>query len=472
MRLSGVSINYRARTALSAGDVAALTDVSLSIDRGEKVGLVGANGAGKSTLLRVMAGVLRPDTGFVDHRGMSTALLSLTAGFDLELSGVRNIVMHGMLMGLTRAEAAARVPAVAAACGIGDAIHRRVATYSSGMRARLCFWTAIELKPDLMLIDEVLSVGDQEFRRRSQQAMAEIMESDHAIVLVSHNIGTVRRFCDRVIWVDDGRIRADGASNTVVGAYRLAAETASAARPARKRKLLICGAPAASTSGITKLLNCQPDAAIGLGGQPPKRTGQLDVDALFSPEALFACPRQNAGDAKPVSTDTELDRSAAKAKYHGASLVGDTVPLLYRRLKDVPAGREDVIVLFLLSHPDRVLHGLLRTGKSSESDCRARLEAWNQATTLVRDAYETLGEQLLCCSVDRLFNANGETTFFELLRRLGLATKITPRARHQLARTSELHVARQSKPLPAELLRQVSAQADFEAYSALLAKSC
>ena len=472
MRLSGVSINYRARSALSAGNVAALTDVSLSIDRGEKVGLVGANGAGKSTLLRVMAGVLRPDTGSVDHRGMSTALLSLTAGFDLELSGVRNIVMHGMLMGLTRAEAASRVPAVAAACGIGDAIHRRVATYSSGMRARLCFWTAIELKPDLMLIDEVLSVGDQEFRRRSQQAMAEIMESDHTIVLVSHNIGIVRRFCDRVIWMDDGRVRADGASNTVVGAYRLAAESGKVARPARKRRLLISSAPAASTTAIEKLLNCQPDAVIGPNPQPHDGTGQLDVDALFPPDAVFGCARQGPADANPASAANERDRDAAKAKYEGASVVGGTVPQLYRRLRDVPAGRDDVIVLFLLSHPDRVLHGLLRHGKTRESEFRARVAAWNQAVALVRDAAEYLGEQLLCCSVDRLFDTNGETTFSELLRRLGLATKITPRARHLLSRTTELHVARRSKPLPAELVRQVHAHSDFATYAALLAKSC
>ena len=403
---------------------------------------------------------------------MSTALLSLTAGFDLELPGVRNIVMHGMLMGLTRAEATARVPAIAAACGLGDAIHRRVATYSSGMRARLCFWTAIELKPDFMLIDEVLSVGDQEFRRKSQQAMAEIMESDHAIVLVSHNIGILRRFCDRVIWVDDGRVRADGASNAVVGAYRRAAESAKVVRPPRKRKLLIGSAPAASTNSVEKLLNCQPDAAVCLSPRRYEPTGQLDVDALFSPEALFGCPRQDAHDADPTATDVASDAGAAKAKYQGANVVGDTVPLLYRHLHDIPADREDVIVLFLLSHPDGLLHGLVRSGRTSESNCRARVATWNEAIALVREAYETLGERLLCCSVDRLFDANGETTFFELLRRLGLATKITPRARHLLARTSELHVARQSRTLPAELVRQVHAQADFAAYADLLAKSC
>ena len=224
MRLSSVSINYRTRVRSGAGSVSALKGVSLTVGPGEKVGIIGSNGAGKSTLLRVMAGILRPDAGDMDVEGMSSALLSLTAGFDLDLSGIRNIIVHGMLMGLTRAEAEARVSSICVASGLGDAVHRRVATYSRGMRARLCFWTAIELKPDVLLVDEVLSVGDQQFRRKSQEAMTDLMTSDRTVVLVSHNINVVRRFSNRVVWLDDGRVRADGPSDTIVAAYRRSSE--------------------------------------------------------------------------------------------------------------------------------------------------------------------------------------------------------------------------------------------------------
>ena len=334
MQLNGVSINYRLRSTSAGRAVAALRDVTLKIEPGEKVGLIGANGAGKSTLLRVMAGVLRPDAGSINAEGQSTALLSLTAGFDLELTGLRNITMHGMLMGLTRAEAAARVPAILAASGLGDAINRPVATYSSGMRARLCFWTAIELRPNLLLIDEVLSVGDQGFRKKSQEAMADLMGSDRGVVLVSHNIGVVRRFCERVIWLDDGRVHADGSATSVVGAYRQLSEGRPKKPDRDKRKLVICGAPAAGVGSVADLLNSQPDACVGtkpLGLAEAPQT----LDALFSPEILL----HHMGKASPHPGHDEL--AAAKAKVDAATLVGVAIPTFYKRLPDKDEGRRE-----------------------------------------------------------------------------------------------------------------------------------
>ena len=221
MKLSNVSVVFSDGGLFGAtDDVAALQDVSIDVNLGDKIGVLGSNGAGKSTLLRVMAGVLKPNSGTVDDQGMASALLSLSAGFDGELSGIRNIIMHGMLMGLTRKQAASRVPAVAEMSGLGEAIHRRVSTYSTGMRGRLCFSTAIDLDPDVLLLDEIFSVGDQDFRQKSEKMMLERFQQDKAIVYVSHNVNMIKRVCPHAIWLDDGRIRAEGSVDDVVAEYK------------------------------------------------------------------------------------------------------------------------------------------------------------------------------------------------------------------------------------------------------------
>ena len=221
MRLSGVGVTYSEPRLFGAGDeVTALRDVSLHVRPGDKLGVIGSNGAGKSTLLRVMAGVLKPNVGTVDDEDMTCAFLSLSAGFDGELTGVSNIIMHGMLMGLTRRQAASRVAAVAEMSGLGEAIHRRVGTYSTGMRGRLCFSTAIDLDPDVLLLDELFSVGDQDFREKSEQIMIERFQKDKAIVYVSHNVNMVKRLCPQAIWLDHGRIRVQGDVDDVIAEYR------------------------------------------------------------------------------------------------------------------------------------------------------------------------------------------------------------------------------------------------------------
>ena len=465
MQLTNVSINYRLRSATAGRAVAALRDVTLKIEPGEKVGLIGANGAGKSTLLRVMAGVLRPDAGSIDDEGQSTALLSLTAGFDLELTGVRNITMHGMLMGLTRAEAAARVPAILAASGLGDAINRPVATYSSGMRARLCFWTAIELRPNLLLIDEVLSVGDQAFRRKSQEAMADLMGSDRGVVLVSHNVGVVRRFCDRVIWLDDGRIHADGPATSVVAAYRQLSEGPARNSDKDQRKLVICGAPAAGVGAVADLLNSQPDACIGTGPPGLAEASQM-LDMLFSPEALLR--DQSAGAANP-NTDHDV-LTAAKAKVDAAALVGFAIPTFYKQLPKVEID-DSVTVLFVYSDPTHVIHGLATAGTATQSSCKARLDAWNRAVSEARQALGSLRTPFLVCSTDRLFGPAGRAVFAEVLRQLGLTTKVVGRSERLLERVSQLRAARAAETLPQEMRQLVGETADFRSYAGLLAAS-
>ena len=220
MKLSNVTVAFSDGGLFrTTDDVTALQDISIRVGLGDKIGVLGSNGAGKSTLLRVMAGVLKPNSGTIDDEGMASALLSLSAGFDAELSGVKNIIMHGMLIGLTRKQASARVAAVAEMSGLGEAIHRRMSTYSTGMRGRLCFATAINLDPDILLLDEIFSVGDQDFRQKSEKIMLERFQQDKAIVYVSHNIGMIKRVCLQAIWLDQGRIRAQGSVDEVIAEY-------------------------------------------------------------------------------------------------------------------------------------------------------------------------------------------------------------------------------------------------------------
>ena len=221
MKLSSVTVVFSDGGFFkTTDDVTALQDVSIHVSLGDKIGVLGSNGAGKSTLLGVMAGVLKPSSGTINDEGMASSLLSLSAGFDADLSGVKNIIMHGMLMGLTRKQAASRVAAVAEMSGLGEAIHRRMSTYSTGMRGRLCFSTAIDLDPDILLLDEIFSVGDQDFRRKSEKIMLDRFQQDKAIVYVSHNIDMVKRVCSRAIWLDQGRIRTQGSVDEVVAEYK------------------------------------------------------------------------------------------------------------------------------------------------------------------------------------------------------------------------------------------------------------
>ena len=472
MRLSNISINYGMRARFRAPGVSALTDVSVAVGPGEKVGVIGANGAGKSTLLRVMAGVLRPDCGEIDEQGMTAALLSLTAGFDMELTGVRNVIMHGMLMGLTRTQAQQKLPAVAHFSGLGDAIHRRVATYSSGMRARLCFWTAMGLEPDLMLIDEVLSVGDQEFRRRSQEAMADLMGGGRAVVLVSHNIGAIGRFCERAVWLDKGRIRADGPSESVISAYRSFADTGQEPPPfPQKDKLLICGAPSAGSSAVARMLNFQTDTIVGLGryAQHLMRTEEIDLDDLFSAERYF---RHDPADPDDASQNVgQVDQVAAKTRFESARLVGDTIPMFYKRLPAISSGDQRLTVLFVLADPANVARTAQQAGTVTMAACEAQLVAWNQALALAIKGRHHLGPRLIFCSYDRLFGVNGQAAFTALLRRLGVAPTIAPGAARFREHTARLASARLAIPIPEELGQHIDNHADFRAYAALLAAS-
>jgi teichoic acid transport system ATP-binding protein len=203
-----------------AGYVEALTDVSFHVDQGEAFGIIGRNGAGKSTLLRCLAGTLRPNSGKVVVNGKTSTLLQLGVGFNPELSGRRNVYLGGLANGLRKAEIDELFDGIVSYAELEDAIDRPVKTYSSGMFSRLAFSISMHLEPDVLLLDELLAVGDQAFREKSMASMKEVLKRSGTIVFVSHNLQSVADFCSRAMWLERGRIRMIADSHEVVETYR------------------------------------------------------------------------------------------------------------------------------------------------------------------------------------------------------------------------------------------------------------
>lgn len=206
----------------------ALEEVSLEVRAGELVGIIGANGAGKSTLLRVIAGVLPPARGRVVVRGSTAPLIDLGASFADELTGMENIITYGALLGHPPREMRELAPDIAEWAGLSEWLEVPVRAYSSGMAARLAFAIATMTRPEILLVDEVLAVGDERFRVRSQERISEMIGNGAAVVLVSHDLDAILERADRVIWLDGGRVRHQGDPETVVTAYKVESGTLSA----------------------------------------------------------------------------------------------------------------------------------------------------------------------------------------------------------------------------------------------------
>lgn len=203
-------------------EICALRDVDLEVTPGTALGVVGANGAGKSTLLTVIAGILPPDRGSVEARGRIVPMLELGAGFHPDFTGRENVVLNASIHGLSRRQIEGRMEAIIAFSELEPFIDAPVRTYSSGMYTRLGFAVAASLDPDILLLDEVLAVGDEAFQRKCMGRIAEFRRSDATIVFVSHNAASVTAVCDRAIWLDHGDLRADGPPEEVIGRYRAA----------------------------------------------------------------------------------------------------------------------------------------------------------------------------------------------------------------------------------------------------------
>lgn len=197
----------------------ALNDVSFEIKRGECVGILGKNGAGKSTILKIITGVLNPTSGKVAVNGRISALLELGAGFNPEYTGMENIYFQGNLMGFEREEMDAKVQAILDFADIGGFIDQPVKNYSSGMFARLAFAVAISVEPDILIVDEALSVGDAAFQNKCMRRMIEIMEKGATVLFVSHDTQAINKFCTKAIWLKDGFKHMEGETEDVTNAY-------------------------------------------------------------------------------------------------------------------------------------------------------------------------------------------------------------------------------------------------------------
>ena len=201
-------------------EIVAVDNVDLTIKKGEAFGVIGRNGAGKSTLLKVLAKTLKPDEGTIRTYGKTSTLLSLGVGFNSQLSGRRNIYLGGLAAGLRKREIDERFDSIVEYAELEDAIDRPVKTYSSGMFSRLAFSVGMALDPNIILLDEVLAVGDEAFREKSLNSMKELLKRAGTIVFVSHALPNVSSFCDRVAWMERGKVRMLGPAAEVVDGYR------------------------------------------------------------------------------------------------------------------------------------------------------------------------------------------------------------------------------------------------------------
>ncbi len=271
----------------------ALSDINLTIPHGQVLGIVGKNGAGKSTLLKLMAGTLQPSSGRIEANGRVAALLELGSGFHPEMSGRDNVYLSGAIMGLTQSEIERLYPEIVAFAGIQEFMEQPVKTYSSGMFVRLAFAVATCVEPDILIIDEALSVGDGAFARKSFERIKAIRDHGKTILFCSHSLYQVEAICNRVLWIDQGRLRMDGEPAAVVTAYNnfLAMDAvASANTSAAAVAAVAVSAPVAH--GTARLTGVAASADGHSGPVLELETGRSDlqIDVRFDSDPNLSCP--------------------------------------------------------------------------------------------------------------------------------------------------------------------------------------
>lgn len=315
----------------------ALTDVNLNIASGETVGIIGPNGAGKSTLLQIISGVLSPSVGRCEVRGRVTALLELGAGFSMEMTGRENILLNGPLLGLSVEETERLLPQIIQFAEIGEHIDQPVKTYSSGMFVRLAFSLIIAANPDILIVDEALSVGDAAFATRSFERILQLKRSGITILFCSHALYQIQALCDRAIWLLKGRVVADGKPRDVINAYQTHLNTRQSNESNHLAKASLDNRGADATAAITQASRITRVAVVN----PPDtvwHSGEtdLEIEVEFQSDFSQASPHvavliYGADDRLIASVGTHNDGFAPRRDPEGRGSVGLTfsrLPLL------------------------------------------------------------------------------------------------------------------------------------------------
>lgn len=263
----------------------ALRDISLDIVRGEIVGIIGNNGAGKSTLLQLVCGTLQPTGGSVEVHGRIAALLELGAGFNPEFTGRENVYLSATVMGLTSAEIDDRYDRIVAFSGIGDFIHQPVKTYSSGMYVRLAFSVATCVDPDILIVDEALSVGDGEFARKSFDRIMELKKNGTTILFCSHAMYHIESFCDRAVWLEQGQMRMLDVSQKVTAAYQATLDTEVGAVVSAGGDLTL-----SQKNGRILKVYAEADGNVGVLLHLASLKSRLEVTVEFAVDPLLPAP--------------------------------------------------------------------------------------------------------------------------------------------------------------------------------------
>ena len=282
----------------------ALNDVSFSVPPGRTYGIIGPNGSGKSTMLKLVAGITRPTSGTVTVNGRISALIELGAGFHPEISGRENVFINGIMLGLSKREIQKRFDEIVEFAELKDFIDAPVKTYSSGMYMRLGFAVAIHVDPDVLLVDEVLAVGDEGFTHKCLDKFAEFRRRGRTILLVTHSLGLVERFCDDALWLDKGKVKGTGDPRRVVGAYVTDVE--------RGEEAMLAAADQRAKDAVSA-----PADARSRGGAAPVRVKTKPADPVQEPEGppdMFQATEGRWGSREVEITKVELlDESGAAA---------------------------------------------------------------------------------------------------------------------------------------------------------------
>jgi lipopolysaccharide transport system ATP-binding protein len=303
----------------------ALRDVDLTVDRGEVVGIIGANGAGKSTLLKILSRITAPTHGRAEIRGRVGSLLEVGTGFHPELTGRENVYLNGAILGMRKAEIDAKFDAIAAFSGVERFLDTPVKRYSSGMHVRLAFAVAAHLEPEILILDEVLAVGDAAFQKSCLQKIGDVAEGGRTVLFVSHNMKAVRRLCTRSVWLAEGQVAASGPTEEVIAAYLRSAQQIE------------------SLEEVSTLLDeLPPDAAFRLldvcvrqGGVPTTSPGTGDPIEI---ELVYEVSEPTRG-LRVYFDLCDTDRERLVRSFHDddADAVAVVPPGRYRAVATIPA---------------------------------------------------------------------------------------------------------------------------------------